>query len=73
MLTKKGKITNNALKVNKTCAQNEKNFISKGLKKEPKKMKDDKLTKFREEKLKFTTLRFAHKMEAGWEGAGAVN
>jgi len=28
-------------------------------------MKDDKLTKFKEEKLKFTTLRFAHKMGAG--------
>lgn len=33
-------------------------------------MKDDKLTKFREEKVKFTTPRFAHKM--GVEGGGVL-
>jgi hypothetical protein len=43
---------------------------AKNLRKEPKKMKDDKLTKFREEKVKFTTPRFAHKM--GVEGGGVL-
>jgi hypothetical protein len=47
------------------CTKWKKTSQAKNLRKEPKKMKDDKLTKFREEKLKFTTPRFAHKMGGG--------
>jgi hypothetical protein len=47
------------------CTKWKKTSQAKNLRKESKEMKDDKLTKFKEEKLKFTLPRFAHKMGVG--------
>ncbi len=50
------------------CTKWKKTSKTNNPRKEPKKMKDDKLTKFRDEELKFMIPRFAHKIGVGGGG-----
>jgi hypothetical protein len=66
MLAKKGKKNQQCTERKQNmCTKWKKNSKANNPRKEPKKMKDDKLTKFREEELKFTIPRFAHKIGVG--------